>query len=179
MKTRIGAMQDFDQIVKEYSLSIYNFVYRLSGDKDETPDLAQEVFLKVWKNMGKFDQQKSFKTWIFSIARNTVIDWFRKKKSLNFSALQADEEDHSFEDALADIEPLPDEVFRRKELVSELENAMAHLTPHQKTVIFLHHTEDLTFEEISEVIKKPMNTVKSQYRRALLELKGLLLAAHR
>ncbi|MCX6715988.1 MAG: RNA polymerase sigma factor [Candidatus Taylorbacteria bacterium] len=166
-------MPDFDQIVEEYTRPIYNFVYRLCGSREEAEDLTQEVFLKVWKNLGKFDPEKSSKTWIFTIARNTTIDWLRKKKSINFSQMDT-AHDEPFEDGLADIEPLPDEIFQRKELAYDLESALSKIPPDHKMIILLHHTEDLTFEEISIITDKPMNTVKSQYRRALIMLRKYL-----
>lgn len=160
-----GDEKAFRSIVSRYTRHIYNFVARLSGDREESHDLTQEVFVKVWKNIRRFDTSKNFKTWIFSIARNTTIDYLRKRKSIRFPERQ--EGDVSYEESLRDVEPLPDEIFSRAELARELEQALATLSKDDVTILFLHHDEEMTFEEIGEVLRVPMNTVKSRYRRAL------------
>ena len=88
----------------------------------------------------------------------------RKRKSIYFS----DEED------VADIEPLPDEIFIRKELGKELENALSKIRLDFREIILLRYTEELTFEEISEIVGKPLNTVTSHHLRALNTLRKLL-----
>jgi RNA polymerase sigma-70 factor (ECF subfamily) len=82
----------------------------------------------------------------------------------------------NFESNLADTEPLPDEIFAKKESTDALLKALAQLSDNQKLIIHLHITEDLTYEEISEIIGSPMNTVKGQFRRSILKLKNILEA---
>ncbi len=170
-----GNTKAFELLVNQNLPALYNFVYRLSGNADEANDIAQEVFVKVWKNLKKFDPKQNFRTWIFSIARNTTIDYFRKKKSIPFGDMEIGE-DTSFEDSLADDEMLPDEIFEQKELGTFLEKSLQTLSPEERAIILLHDKEDLTFEEMAKVLKKPMNTVKSQYRRAILTFRKRILA---
>ncbi len=172
-----GDEESFEFLIDRYSGTIYSFIARLSGNAEVADELTQEAFLKAWKSIERFDLTHSFKTWIFSIARNTVIDWMRKKKLMYFSQLDAGKE-ISFEDSLVDGEPLQDELLEKKEMVAELENAVAGIAPHYKEIIFLHLTENLTFEEIAGIVSKPMNTVKSQYRRALALLRTYLTNVH-
>lgn len=160
----MARINDFEVIMNRYLKSVYNFAFRLSGNEGEASDITQEVFIKVWKNIKKFDPDKNFKTWIFAVARNTTFDYLRKRKSIYFS----DEED------VADIEPLPDEIFIRKELGKELENALSKIRLDFREIILLRYTEELTFEEISEIVGKPLNTVKSHHLRALSALRKLL-----
>jgi RNA polymerase sigma-70 factor (ECF subfamily) len=160
----MARINDFEVIMNRYLKSVYNFAFRLSGNEGEASDITQEVFIKVWKNIKKFDPDKNFKTWIFAVARNTTFDYLRKRKSIYFS----DEED------VADIEPLPDEIFIRKELGKELENALSKIRLDFREIILLRYTEELTFEEISEIVGKPLNTVKSHHLRALNTLRKLL-----
>ena len=162
-----GDTDAFEILVNRHLKTVYNFVYHLSRNAEEANDIAQEVFVKVWKNLKKFDQGQNFKTWLFSIARNTTIDFFRKKKSISFGDMEIGD-DTSFEDSLTDSEPLPDEIFEQKELGAFLEKALRVLPLEERTVILLHDKEDLTFEEIAKVLGKPMNTVKSRYRRAIM-----------
>ncbi|CAN5754166.1 sigma-70 family RNA polymerase sigma factor [soil metagenome] len=167
-----GDEKAFERLVERYLKSLYGFLFRLSGSADEATDLTQETFLKAWKNIRGFDSDRSFKTWIFAIARNTAFDYLRKKKLLLFSAL--DTETDTFESSLEDTAPLPEELFARSESVEQLEKALACLSPHYRSIVLLHDMDGLTFEAIAEIEGKPMNTIKSQYRRALLQMRGFL-----
>ncbi len=166
-----GDTNAFEILVQKYLKPVYNF----SRNTEESNDISQEVFVKVWKNLKKFDQKQNFKTWIFSIARNTTIDHFRKKKSISFGDMEIGE-GTSFEDSLTDTEPLPDAIFEKKELGVFLENALQTLSLEERTIILLHDKEDFTFEEIAKTLGKPMNTVKSQYRRAILSFRSKINA---
>lgn len=77
-----------ENLIKRYLPLIFGFVKRYTGNADNTSDIMQEVFVKVWKNLKNFDQSKSFKTWIFTIAKRTSIDWLKKKNALHFAAYQ-------------------------------------------------------------------------------------------
>lgn len=166
--------KNFDLIVKQYLKPIYNFAFRLSGNESDAADITQEAFLKVWKNIKNINSDKNLKTWIFTIARNTTIDWFRKRKNISFSKMGEGENENNFEESIEDIEPLPDEIFERKELKKELEIALSKIRPDFREIIFLHYSENMTFEEISKIVGKPLNTVKSHHLRALSALRKLL-----
>ncbi len=168
----LGEEKAFEAIVDRYIKPVYGFVFRFTGHVEESNDLVQDIFLKVWKNLKKFDPEKSFKAWIFTIARNTVFDWLRKQKSIVFSDL--DTEDQSFAETIADTEPIADEVLFQKENQDALNRAIGELSEETRELVLLRLGEELTFDEIAEIVGKPMNTVKSKYRRALLELKRKL-----
>lgn len=161
---------NIELIIKQYLKPVYNYISRIVNDRSETEDITAEVFVKVWKNLGKFDPEKNFKTWLFTIVRNTTIDWLRKRKNILFS-----EKEEYFEENITDIEPLPDEIFMRKELSKDLEGALLKIRPDFREIILLHYTEELTFEEISEIVAKPLNTVKSHHLRALSTLRKILV----
>jgi RNA polymerase sigma-70 factor (ECF subfamily) len=163
---------DIELIINRYLKPIYNYAFRITGNKSEAEDITAEVFVKVWKNLKKVDENKNLKVWIFAITRNTAIDSLRKRKNISFS--QIDSPAGEFEENIADIEPLPDEIFLRKELAKELETALSKIRPDFREIILLHYTEGLTFEEISEIVSKPLNTVKSHHLRALSALRKLL-----
>jgi len=82
-----GDEELLEVLVRRYFKLIYNFVYQYTGSLEDSEDITQEVFVKVWRNFRKFNQKKSFKTWIFSIAKNTAIDFLRKKKQYHFQRL--------------------------------------------------------------------------------------------
>ncbi len=177
-----GETASLEILVKKYLKPIYGFIYRYAGSAQDAQDITQEVFVKMWKNLKKFDRQRSFKTWIFSIAKNTAIDFIRKsqsasggKKVLPFSALENDEDDNFFADALVDPAPLPDELFERKDIAQALSFILEKLTPKYRLVLLLRYNDHFTFREISEALGEPLNTVKSRHRRGLIFLRKLLV----
>lgn len=170
-----GDASSLDMLVKRHTSTVYNFISRQIGRNEEASDITQEVFVKVWKNLKRYDSKQNFKTWLLAIARNASIDWLRKKRSFVFSDLDPGDSDATFEDTLTDSEPLPEELFERKESKIVVEHLLETLPENQKTAILLRNHEHLPFEEIASLMKKPENTVKSYYRRALLAMRKRLL----
>jgi RNA polymerase sigma-70 factor (ECF subfamily) len=162
--------ESFSALTDQYLKPVYSFVFRLCGNQDDAFDITQEVFLKAWKKRNTYDPKYSYKTWLFTIARNTTIDWLRKKKHIAFSKLESDE-GASYSESIPDPEPLPHEIFERKETKEKVEKALEQISPDYKAVVLLHYLDGMTFEEIGKVVGKSVNTVKSQYRRALLALR--------
>lgn len=166
-----GNESSLKELVDRHVKSVYSFIYRLTGLEGEVPDITQEVFIKIWKNLKKYDSNQSFRAWIMTIARNTAIDWMRKRRVAVFSDFNRVDFGEYFEDTLSDPSPIADELFEKNELKEALEKEVSRLPINYREVIILRHSEDLSFEEIGSVVKKPVNTVKSQYRRALLKMK--------
>ena len=77
--------KSLELLIRRYLKPIYSFVYRYVGKAHDADDVTQDVFVKVWRNLKKFDREKSFKTWIFAIAKNTAFDHLKKKKAIPFS----------------------------------------------------------------------------------------------
>jgi RNA polymerase sigma-70 factor, ECF subfamily len=163
----------FEQLVLRYSGPVYRFAFRLVRNGRDAEDVAQETFVKVWRNLNRFDETKSFKAWIFAIAKNSAIDLVRKKEPLVFAELEHDgpEEGDHFAYDVEDERPLPDEVVARMQDAEALDRALAELPPTARAVILMHDGEGLTFQEIADAVREPMNTVKSRYRRGIERLK--------
>ncbi len=173
---RAGDEKALNELIARHLKSVYNFVYRIARNVQDAEDITQETFVKMWKNLKRYDQGQNFKTWLFTIARNTALDALRKKKNFVFSDLEIASGENPFLDTLADLAPLPDELAVRAEKQTLFGNALGKLSPAYQEVFALHHESDLTFDEISARLGKPINTVKSQYHRALLTLRKLLSA---
>ena len=169
-----GDPEAFEALMLLYLKPVYNFAYRYAGDVASAEDITQETFVKVWKNLKKFDRAKSFKTWIFTIAKNTAFDFLKKKKAIPFSAFDTDTGENVIVDTLADPAPLPTELFEQKELSQMLERAVSALAPYYREVILLRYFEQFTFQEIADILKEPLDTVKSRSRRALSILRKSL-----
>lgn len=161
-------------LIDRHLKAVFNFARRLSGNGEDAEDIAQETFLKVWRNLKKYRLGENFKAWLFTITRNTAIDLMRKRKSLAFSVFENDEGENALTESLTDIEPLPDEIFAKAEEKGLLENALIGLSPASRETLLLYYGENLTFDEIGKILGKSINTVKSRHRRALIELRKLL-----
>ena len=169
-----GDPRAFEALICLYLTPIYNLVYRYAGDAASAEDITQEVFVKVWKNLKRFDRGKSFKTWAFAIAKNTAFDFLKKKKAIPFSSFDTDAGENVIIDTLADPAFLPPELFARKELAQILERALLTLAPKYREVLLLRYFEHFTFQEIADILKEPLDTVKSRSRRALIILRKSL-----
>ncbi|MDD3486945.1 MAG: RNA polymerase sigma factor [Candidatus Moranbacteria bacterium] len=163
----------FSEIVDDYLKPIYNFTYRLVGDKDTAEDLTQDTFVKAWKNLDRFDRSKSFKTWLFAIAKNTTYDWFKKKKEISFSCF-SDEEGNNPIENISSGEDLPDEILERSGLAEEMEKVLQKLPVHYRAILLLRYKEEFSLHEIAEILDEPYNTVKSRHQRGLGKLREAL-----
>lgn len=178
-----GDTEAFKTLIARYTAPLYNFAAHLIN-KNDASDIVQEIFIKVWKNIKRFDSQKaSFKTWIFTIARNTTTDFLRKRKSLLFSDFEkstrqdlADEE-NSFAENIPDENLLPDETLQKLQDSEFLNKILEKLRPNHKEVLILHYQEEMTFEEIGKILNKPLNTVKSIHHRAIIEMRKIISAS--
>ncbi|MEI6238188.1 MAG: RNA polymerase sigma factor [bacterium] len=172
-----GDEESFALLVRKYTDETYGFAISFVKKEDIVEDIFQETFLKVWKNLKKFDQKKEFKPWFFQILRNTIFDWLRKKSELPFSYFDGGDGGESniiLETISDDEEILPHKLFERKETKEVISKALEKISPAQKEVLLLYYSEDLNFREISEALGESIDTVKSRYRRALLALKKVL-----
>lgn len=172
-----GDEDTFGVLLKRHLRSVYSFAVRSVGDEAE--DIVQDTWAKVWKNLKKYDSRSAkFKTWLMRIARNTVIDYLRRKKPYVFSDFENDDGDNRMEQA-ADEGPLPDELVARAAGEQEVREVLQELSPAHREVILLRYMSQLSFEEIGTVLAEPPNTVRSRHRRALIHLRHLLHAMHR
>lgn len=173
----IGGEEDaFAALVRRHLKPVYAFVFRLIGDEKDAEDIVQETFVKAWKNIRRYSPASArFKTWLMRIARNTSIDYLRKKKHLPFSALEREDEVNSFVENLPDEQPLPEEVWAHANDLEDLERALAKLSLPYREALLLYYGGDLTFEEAATISGISANTLKSRHRRALAELRELLM----
>jgi RNA polymerase sigma-70 factor (ECF subfamily) len=162
------------ELVDRYLPSVYTFCLRYMGNAEDAQDAAQETFLKAWRKLKGFDTNKSLKTWLFAIAKNTATDLMRKRKSVVFSKFDTAEDSNVLTDTLRDPEPLPDEIFERASLVSDARDALAQLPSRDRAILSLRYEEEESFEDIAKILSIPANTVRSLHRRALITLRQLL-----
>ncbi|MDD5165383.1 MAG: RNA polymerase sigma factor [Candidatus Pacebacteria bacterium] len=174
-----GDDASFHILMSRYMKHVFNFILQYVRVREEAEDVTQDAFFKAWKHINRFKDGMKFKPWLFTIARNTALDYIKKKKAVVFSEMDQTDSDgeaiSTFSDTLTDEAPLPPEIFANKELGSQLDVAMNILHPDHRAVLIMHYHEDMTFEEIADTIKKPMNTIKSWHRRSLEKIRDSLV----
>lgn len=159
-----GDEKSLEILIKRYLKPIYGFVYKNIGNPEAAQDITQEVFVKVWKNLKKVDKQKSFKSWIFTIAKNASIDFLRQKKKATLPLK---------EELLSDAENSLQETDLQT-TTRKLYEALGELSPNYRAVVLLKTEAELSFKEIALKLNEPINTVKSRYRRAVGALRKML-----
>jgi len=164
----------FRVLSNKYIKPVHNFIRQMVRNPNEAEDITQEVFIKVWKNLKKFKIGRNFKTWLFTIAKNSAIDFLRKRKVLNFSDLEKADDDYSFSETIPSEDLLPDEALQKLQDSEFLNKLLDQLSVQYKTVLLLHYQEEMTFDQIGKVLNKPLNTVKSYHRRAIWELRKMI-----
>ena len=163
-------------LVERYLQDVYRFALGLTKNSQAADDITQESFIKAWKHIRRYRRGSNFRTWLFAIARNTAIDWLRHKKELPLSSFESVENPGGIIESIADAAPLPDELLAHAENTVFVQALLETLDPRYKDVLTLRYTSNYTFEEIGEVLKRPLHTVKSQHRRALAMLRRALQA---
>jgi RNA polymerase sigma-70 factor (ECF subfamily) len=159
--------QSFEEICARYTAPLYRYAFSFVRNKDEAEDIVQQTFIKVWRKMRTFDMTKKFSVWIYTIARRTALDDLKKRKNISFSHMSGDEEDMPFEETLLDTSAGIIEKLESLREVDAFELIISAMPEEKSEIIFLKLYEDMTFEEIAETVGRPMNTVKSVYRRSL------------
>jgi len=155
-------------LIKRYLKYIYNFAYKNVGDQAMAEDVAQEVFIKVWKNIKKFDLKKEFKPWLFQVAKNTSIDYLRKRKTVPFSWFENEKGQNFLIETIATKSINLLKIFDDKRTLAI---ATQSLTVEDQKLLNLRHADEMSFKEISEIFKESVNTIKSRYRRIIINLR--------
>ena len=173
-----GDGESFAALVDRHMPMVYKFVYRYVGDADIANDVVQDVFIKVWKNIKKFDPEKNFKTWLLTIAKNTALDAIKKKKAVLFSKIEEGDTDlDAFLAPYVESADLPDALLQKKQTKADLDRILQELSPTYRSVLLLRYTEHLKFREIADTLQEPIDTIKSKHRRALIQLRKMLAEA--
>ena len=169
----------FQELVLKYEKRVYNHCMRMVNDEEESYDLTQEVFLKVFRKIKNYEHTYSFCTWLYRITVNSCIDYLRRKKrqvqSISLSANPGDDGSQLGKDQdIPDNTFVPDIVFANKELDEVLRRANDQLSEKLRSIILLKEIEGFSYEEIAEILGCSKGTVKSRLFRARERLKEIL-----
>jgi RNA polymerase sigma-70 factor (ECF subfamily) len=174
-----GDMAAFDQLVIKHKDKLFNMVYWLLGDYQETNDCAQEIFIKVFKYIKKFRFQSSFSTWLYRIAINTCKNrrkssayrWKKRTISLE-NPENPNQDNRSYE--IQNGSPSPENRLEKKERIMLIRKAINALPQEQNQVVVLRDIQGLSYQKIADITGLNLGTVKSRLARARLELKNKL-----
>jgi RNA polymerase sigma-70 factor (ECF subfamily) len=176
LRVKRGDTEAFTTLVEKYKQPVMNLVARIIRDETEAEDVAQNVFIQVHKSAHRYQVTAKFTTWLFTIARNLCLNEIRRRSrhpadSLDAAPADDDQPPRQYEDVKTFS---PDEEFLQAELVRKLEEALAALPENQRTAIVLFERQEMSYEEIAEVIGCSLSATKSLIHRGRETLKERL-----
>lgn len=170
-----GNAEAFDLIVNRYRSRLFNCIFRLVHHTECAEDLVQETFLRVYRFRNEYQATTNFSTWIYTIALNLARSELRKRKRRQFFSLDTPlEEDSGERYELSDPTSGPDDHLHHSELRISIQQAIDQLPIKYRSVIVLRDIEELSYEQISDILKCPTGTIKSRVNRARLKLQEKL-----
>lgn len=162
-----GEEYAWEYIVRTFSRRIYNMAYHITMDSSDAEDLTQEIFIKLYNSLNKYTLGSNFKLWFFRLAKNHIIDWYRKRKYINSKIEEMKRQ--IFNESTSNS--LKDSV---EELKGKVRKAIESLDVQFKIPIVLRDLQGLSYEEISEILEIPVGTVKSRINRGRLLISEIL-----
>ncbi len=174
----------WEELVQRFHRRVYNICYRFTGSADDAEDLTQEVFIKMYRTLGTYDVERgAFITWVATLARNLLVDHFRKTKGdrLTDSLDAAPEGDDSLTlgSQLLDPGVGPDARVQSGEAQQLVQQALQRLSPELREAVILRDLQDMDYREIALALRVPEGTVKSRINRGRTELARLLSRTYR
>ena len=169
-----GDRDRFTELVKRYEKRVVNYVYRITHRYEEAHDLAQDIFVKVYLALDRYDSKYQFSTWLFRIAQNAAIDVLRKKTISEVPLARPSEDEPQKEREFADPGVSPYRALKNKQLSAAIETAVQNLPADYRELIQLRHFAELSYEEIATMKRLPLGTVKNKLFRARNLLKEQL-----
>jgi RNA polymerase sigma-70 factor (ECF subfamily) len=172
-RVRDGDLRAFEELVSIHQRTVIATVAKMLGSPSEAEDIAQQVFIRIWKSAARYEPQAKFTTWLFTITRNLVFNEVRRRQRKPTVSVQEREETthRVIEDAQGSS---PDEDLLHAELEAAVDRAIAALPEKQRLAVILRRYEDMPYEEIGTVLSMSVPAVKSLLFRARTELKQSL-----
>lgn len=171
-KAAAGDAAAFEYLVLQYQPQIYRLAFRMTNHPEDAADLTQEVFLKAWNHLDKFEFKSAFSTWLYRLASNLCIDALRSsRRRQNLPLTFEDEEGEEQRIEVADPAPLPEDRIIASEDQQRLSAAMEALEPEHRQILTLRVVNDMSYADIAEILGVKEGTVKSRLARAREKLR--------
>lgn len=159
-----GNPEAFTQLVETYQRPVYNLCYRMLGDPDEAEDAAQETFVRAYCNLKRYDRQRSFSTWLLSIAAHYCIDQLRKRR---LTYISMDSNPHLDP---PDLKPSPESALSMSEDQRRVQSLLGCLSSQDRAAVVMYYWYDFSYDEIAETLKLTVSAIKSRLHRARLSM---------
>jgi RNA polymerase sigma-70 factor (ECF subfamily) len=171
-----GSIVAFESLVKQYDKQVMQLAFSLVNDAEDAQDVYQEVFVRVFRNLNRFQFRSQFSTWLYRVVVNHCINFNKKKRRAKFYSLNSENEngEASWSATLKGVEISPEDSLLNRELSEKIEEAIAQLSPQQKTVFVLRHYQGLKLQEIARILKCSEGTVKNYLFRATQKMQLML-----
>ena len=176
-----GNVQAFNTLIWRYEASLYNFILRVIGDRDQARDLCQMTCIRIYKEVKRLRDPDKFKSWMYRIAMNLCLDEIKKQKkhrTISIFANQSTDNENNvpfqFEDENLQA---PDDSVHQRQLSNILNQALQDLPEEQRMVIVMKQYHELKFTEIADILGEPVNTVKSRLYYGLKAMRKSLEAS--
>lgn len=172
-RARAGDGTAWEDIVTQYSRRIFNLAFRFTSSVEAAEDLTQEVFIRIYKTLEQYDaKQGDLSNWLMRLARNLIIDDYRHRQRNPQNTMADDVEDHSYH--LRSVGTSAHKEMERRELAAQVQEGIDKLPSDLRTCVILRDIEEMTYQEIVEVLNIPEGTVKSRINRGRIELAKIL-----
>ena len=186
-QTLAGDLQAFEAIVGRYQQAVYRILYRLLRNKQEAEDIAQETFLRCYRYLEKFDQERPFAPWLYRIATNLALSNLRSLSRHRFISWDVCD-NRASENKMSDsghqynlpsgeqssLSPGPEAAWERKEVRLEIVRALQNLKPPDRMIVILRYFEELSYDEISYIMKTKRNSIEVRLFRARQKLRSMM-----
>ncbi len=161
---KAGEVEPFDELVRRHQVKIHDLCYKMVRNYDDARDLAQETFLKAYRKIMKFGGRSKFSTWLYRIAVNNCLNFLKKQRPT----------EQLFEEITSSGLEDPVQIYKSKKFGEMIRKAVAKLPEVQKAVFTLRTLEELSYQEVSEILKKPISTIKVNHHLAVKNLRRYL-----
>ena len=159
-------LKELENLLKLYEKPLFTFIYRMVGIREDAEDIYQETLKRVIENKKYYKEHGKFNKWLFGIAYNLCVDRSRKNKRWGFEQTEFDE--------FINDSPLPDQILEQEEMKELVNHALQKISPEQREIFLLRQHTGLKFKEIAIMVDRPLNTVLSQMRSALLSIRSYM-----
>ena len=171
----LGNTQMFSRLIDNYKNMVYNLAYRMSNNFQEAEDISQETFLRAFQSLTRFNPSYKFSTWLYQITLNIIRDKFKRKEIDEVSLdTPIETDDSEFYLQPVDLTNNPEQIITRQEDARAIQKAILSLPLKYREVIVLRHLQDLSYIEITNILKLPTGTVKVRLYRAREQLRKIL-----
>lgn len=171
IQAQAGDRHSFDQLVAKAYPLVFNTAYRILSDHDAAADATQTAFVRAFRSLRTFRRSSSFTTWLYRIVSNVCLDTVRRQKRHAQSLTLESEDDQFVEREIPDDRAQPERTALETELQQAVHRALGRLRMEHRTVLVLYDLAGFSYEEIAEMLKLPLGTVKSRLNRARLALR--------